>query len=257
MDIRSVPWPMRSPHSYRDAVIRSHGVSFLETQSVDYIRFPRGLPRPCLFLSGTMPGRIGKVVLSLLSGSKSNACRPRNLSNYISPTEPTSLRKHRLNDHAGACPGCGTGPFKCARFISDFTQILDGQPLRHQMLEPMPGMRHEDSKAACEKNQQSRFRVMLSRTASVLHDPQEELTVFAIEEVADGAAAGCVGFFVVLKAGGGLGGGVFVFGIAAGRAAVGEAGLVGLQLELFMTDAADADRERHPGFHNRPLAKGG
>jgi hypothetical protein len=24
-----------------------------------------------------------------------------------------------------------------------------------------------------------------------------------------------------------------------------------------MTDAADADRERHPGFHNRPLAKGG
>jgi hypothetical protein len=23
-----------------------------------------------------------------------------------------------------------------------------------------------------------------------------------------------------------------------------------------MTDAADADRERHPGFHNRPLAKG-
>ena len=70
------------------------------------------------------------------------------------------------------------------------------------------------------------------------------LAVFAVEQVAHGVAAGGVGFAV------GGGGGVLRdelggFGGGAGRAAIGVAGLVGTELELFFADDAGLDGERH------------
>ena len=70
------------------------------------------------------------------------------------------------------------------------------------------------------------------------------LAVLAVEEVAHGLAAGCVGSAV------GGAGGVrgFGFGVAALGAAVGKAGLAGFQLELFVADDADFDGEGHFAF---------
>jgi hypothetical protein len=72
------------------------------------------------------------------------------------------------------------------------------------------------------------------------------LAVFAVEEVADGGAAGGVGFVAFIE---GvdvtLGDGLVCVGGAAGRAAIGETWLVGLELEFFGTDGADFDRKSH------------
>ena len=70
------------------------------------------------------------------------------------------------------------------------------------------------------------------------------LAVFAVEEIADGGAAGSIGFAVIRKTGSGLGGGI-VFGFAASGTAVGEAGLVWLQFEFFAAEGTGADRKRH------------
>jgi hypothetical protein len=72
------------------------------------------------------------------------------------------------------------------------------------------------------------------------------LAVFAVEHVAHDAAAFGSGFLVVLEAcGGGERGVRFCFWLAAGGTAIGEAGLVGLQLEFFTTDGAGTNWEGH------------
>jgi len=79
--------------------------------------------------------------------------------------------------------------------------------------------------------------------------PEIGSTVFAVEEVAHGAAAGGVDFELgtaLCVVGGaarlGLGG---FFRLAAGGAAIGEAGLAGMELELLVANDAGFDRERH------------
>lgn len=88
------------------------------------------------------------------------------------------------------------------------------------------------------------------------------LAVFAVEHVADDAAALGVDFALV-AAGDSIFGSVFrvrpvgraAFGFAAAWAAVGEAGLVGLQLEFFSANDAGLNGEYR---HNEiMLAKGG
>ena len=84
------------------------------------------------------------------------------------------------------------------------------------------------------------------------------LAVFAVEEVADGGAAGGVGlgvgFQLVVYVT--LGDGLVCFGGAAGGAAIGETWLVGLELEFFRTDDADLDRESHCSSMITPGAGG-
>ena len=79
-------------------------------------------------------------------------------------------------------------------------------------------------------------------------DPKVEMAwrsaVFAVEHVAHDAAAFGIGF-AVGEARGGWGGGAGVFGLTAGGTAIGEAGLVGLQLEFFTTNGAGTDWEGH------------
>gem|GEM_PF-6072012 len=77
----------------------------------------------------------------------------------------------------------------------------------------------------------------------------ERLTVFAVEEVAHGFAAGSGDFKLGAtldgiggRAGLRLGG---FFRLAAGGAAIGEAGLAGAKLEFLVTDDAGFDREGH------------
>jgi hypothetical protein len=67
-----------------------------------------------------------------------------------------------------------------------------------------------------------------------------KLAFLAVEHVAHGLAAGSIQFRV---AAGETLFGVLFFRLAARRAAVGKAGLVRAQLELFSTDCAGADRE--------------
>ena len=81
-------------------------------------------------------------------------------------------------------------------------------------------------------------------------EPAANSTVFAVEEVAHGAAAGGVDFGFGFAPGvvdrrprRGLGLGRF--GLAARGAAVGKAGLAGMELKLLVTDHTGADRERH------------
>ena len=75
------------------------------------------------------------------------------------------------------------------------------------------------------------------------------LAVFSVEKVAHGAAAGGVDF--VLGAALGVVGGAArlglgrFFGFAAGRAAIGEAGLAGVELEFLVTNDARFDGEGH------------
>jgi len=75
-----------------------------------------------------------------------------------------------------------------------------------------------------------------------------QLTVFAIQHVADGATAGFVHFgfslagFDVKVA---LAGGVFGLRFAARGTAIGKAGLIRPQFELFRADDAGFDRKRH------------
>jgi hypothetical protein len=88
----------------------------------------------------------------------------------------------------------------------------------------------------------------LFKTAGLARDLS---SVFAVEEIAHGAAASGVGLAIVLKACWAFRGGAFGFGLAAGRTTVGEAGLIGLQFKLFLADDADSDRERHPGSHDK------
>jgi hypothetical protein len=76
------------------------------------------------------------------------------------------------------------------------------------------------------------------------------LAVFAVEQVAHGAATGFVHFacsFAV--AGSEVCGGcrVVFFGLTASGAAIGEAGFVGFEFELLGADGTDSDRERHNG----------
>src|ERR1700722_16965784 len=76
------------------------------------------------------------------------------------------------------------------------------------------------------------------------------LAVLAVEEVAHGSSAGFVRFHLYFAVVGGralllCGGGVR---FAARRTAVGEAGFVGLQLELLGTDGANSERESHPNI---------
>jgi hypothetical protein len=78
------------------------------------------------------------------------------------------------------------------------------------------------------------------------------LTVLAVEEIADGFAAGGVGFtvgFALVGVHGAFGDGIDLFGFTAGRAAIGETGLTGLELKFFVADYADFDRERHCNFY--------
>ena len=74
------------------------------------------------------------------------------------------------------------------------------------------------------------------------------LAVLAVEEVLHGGAAfgghGSALFGSGVVAGGRIGG----LGGAALGTAIGETGLIGLQLELFRTDDADFDRECHCSF---------
>lgn len=82
-----------------------------------------------------------------------------------------------------------------------------------------------------------------------IEDVGKRSAIFAVEEVAHGSPARFIGFgsgfaFIGVD---GLGdyrvGG---FGFAAGWAAIGEAGFIRLQLELFAADSTDSDRESHP-----------
>lgn len=79
--------------------------------------------------------------------------------------------------------------------------------------------------------------------------PLRRLTVLAVQEVADGFAAVFVGLGFGFALLGGeprtACGGVLVFGLTTGGAAVGKAGLVGLQLELFAADCAGSNGEGH------------
>jgi hypothetical protein len=77
----------------------------------------------------------------------------------------------------------------------------------------------------------------------------ERLAVFAIEEIAHGAAASGVDFergaaFDVVGRGMGLGNSRF-FWLAAGGAAVGEAGLAGAEFEILVADDAGFNWEGH------------
>jgi hypothetical protein len=86
-------------------------------------------------------------------------------------------------------------------------------------------------------------------SATRCHSVRSKLAFVAVEHVADGFAAGGVQFgvaagevaFIV----------VFFLGLAAGGAAVGEAGLVGAQLEFFSTDGAGADGEWHDSSYDK------
>jgi hypothetical protein len=74
------------------------------------------------------------------------------------------------------------------------------------------------------------------------------LAVFAVEEIADGLAAGGVGFaggLALVGVHGALGGGGGGVSSAAGRALMGKARLVGLEFEFLSADAAGFDGERH------------
>ena len=75
------------------------------------------------------------------------------------------------------------------------------------------------------------------------------LAVFAVKQVAHGAAASGVDFergaaFGIVGRGPGAGLGRF-FRLATRGAAIGEAGLAGAELELLVTDYAGFDREGH------------
>ena len=75
--------------------------------------------------------------------------------------------------------------------------------------------------------------------------------ILAVEEVADRFAASLVHFAVSLALIGayaGLGDRICFFGDAALRTAIGETGLIRLQLELFGADSTDFDRKRHTDF---------
>jgi hypothetical protein len=76
----------------------------------------------------------------------------------------------------------------------------------------------------------------------------ERLAVFAVEKVTHGAAAGGIDF-VCGAALDVVSGAEFVFGgflrLAAGGAAIREAGLAGVKLELLVTNDAGFDREGH------------
>ena len=76
-------------------------------------------------------------------------------------------------------------------------------------------------------------------------------TVFAVEHVADDAAALGVGFGLVFAFDGIFGAcrlGLIAFRLAARGAAIGEAGLAGTQLELLAADDASLDREGHNAY---------
>lgn len=78
--------------------------------------------------------------------------------------------------------------------------------------------------------------------------PAGVLAVFAIEQVADGSAAGFVDFLLSLQLFGAemlLGSGFCRFLFGALRTAIGEAGLVWPELEFFRANDADFDWERH------------
>lgn len=74
------------------------------------------------------------------------------------------------------------------------------------------------------------------------------LAIFAVEEIAHGFAA-LGGKFAFVFAASGIEcsgrSGTVLFRLAAGGAAVGEAGLAGPQLKLLMADDTDANRKRH------------
>ena len=80
-------------------------------------------------------------------------------------------------------------------------------------------------------------------------EPAANSTVFAVEEVAHGAAAGGVDFEFGAALGVVGGAARFglgcLFGLAAGGAAIGEARLIGAKLELLVTNDAGFDREGH------------
>jgi hypothetical protein len=81
--------------------------------------------------------------------------------------------------------------------------------------------------------------------------PAVPLAVFAVEEVADGLSSGLIGFglrFAFVGVHAALRHRVDGFvGDAALGTAIGEAGFIGLQFELFGTDRANFDWERHTG----------
>jgi hypothetical protein len=73
------------------------------------------------------------------------------------------------------------------------------------------------------------------------------LAVFAVKQVAHGCAAGGVNFLcgAGIDGCGILRGDVFFLRLATGGAAVGEAGLIGAELEFLVAHDTDANRERH------------
>lgn len=84
---------------------------------------------------------------------------------------------------------------------------------------------------------------------SVLWYSRKPLAILAVQEVAYRLPPGFVGFrssLAFIRVHATFRRGLRVFGFAASRAAVSEAGFIWLQLKLFRANRADSDRKSHP-----------